>query len=129
MPTPGKPALVVKFCPTFFKRTEAAPPAAAAARGGDGGASVVAAAPSGNDSAGVAGAAGDLGAKSAKEQQEQGLDAVLDLPYRMVFAVATSDSVLLYDTEVRVGGEVGKQGYLVEREDSGGGGRKWQQFG
>ena len=87
LPCPSKASTVVRFCPRIFK-LRGQEQQGGGSSGGSGGV----ASPGGVAAAAGAGA-GD------------GCVNVLGLPYRLVLAVATMDSVLLYDMQVReVGG-------------------------
>ena len=88
----SKPSIVVRACPVMFKLRPAAAAAAApvaAASSGDGlleGANAVQLLPEEAAPPAVAGSAAP------------GSSSILALPYRMIIAVATLDSVLVYDT-------------------------------
>ncbi len=76
LPGLAKPVVAVRWCPVLFSHRE---PGHAQQLG-----------------------QGELGQQEQQEQQAQGqrCGPFPALPYRMVLAVATMDSVLLYDTQV-----------------------------
>lgn len=80
LPCPSKASTVVRFCPRIFKLKQ---------QQGD---STV-----GSDGYGSSGGEQEPAAAAAAA----GCENVLGLPYRLVLAVATMDSVLLYDMQVR----------------------------
>jgi hypothetical protein len=86
LPCPTKPSTVARFCPLLFSPRPA------------GGSSTARAAAEGSVGAAAAGGAGGDDSTSANDSSGT---SGLGLPYRMVLAVATLDSVLLYDTQVR----------------------------
>jgi len=77
LPCPSKASTVVRFCPNIFKLRQQ-----------DG------------SSAGQGSSDGEQPAAAAAGGKANGVN-VLGLPYRLVLAVATMDSVLLYDMQVR----------------------------
>jgi hypothetical protein len=87
LPCPCKASTAVKFCPLLFKLQQAAHSSS------NGSEAAAAAAPSSAEGSAVA--AGTEVAAAAVN--------AMGLPYRMVLAVATLDSVLLYDMQVRQG--------------------------
>jgi hypothetical protein len=88
LPCPSKASTVVRFCPRIFKLR------GQEQQGQQGG-----------GSSGVSGdvlAPGSVAAAAGAAGAAGGSVNVLGLPYRLVLAVATMDSVLLYDMQVRV---------------------------
>lgn len=78
LPSGRKPSVAVRFCPTLFKLSKHAGREQAA------------------DGVPTPAKLFATPQKAALEQEPQ---SGFNLPYRMVFAVATSNSILLYDTE------------------------------
>lgn len=103
LPALASPVVAIAFCPELFALRPAAPGDAAVA-------ATAAAASSPAVAPGAAGlAASPAAAASNSPQAAAGKDGganagagqpLVRLPYRMVFAVATADSVFLYDTQV-----------------------------
>ncbi|GAB4818954.1 hypothetical protein N2152v2_006000 [Parachlorella kessleri] len=97
LPGHFKPVVAVRFCPVIFKRDQQPQPQAAAAP-------AAAAAALGNDAA-LLSPAGDVQQPGGGMQQGAASSPAepaalpFDLPYTMVFAVATLDSVVLYSTD------------------------------
>jgi hypothetical protein len=85
------PVVAVAFCPSLFALRPSQPAGQATADPAAAAASSEAAAgqPAGQQK-------GDAGGQTGGKGPVQ-------LPYRMVFAVATAESVILYDTQVRLG--------------------------
>jgi hypothetical protein len=78
LPCPSKASTVVRFCPQIFRLKQQ--------QGGG---------------AGEGGSSGSAGEQEPAAAAAAGCEDVLGLPYRLVLAVATMDSVLLYDMQVR----------------------------
>ena len=90
LPVLATPVVAVAFCPSLLALRPPQPAGTATA--------APAAATGGSEAA----------AGQPDDQQEGGADGPtggkgpVQLPYRMVFAVATAESVILYDTQVRL---------------------------
>ena len=78
LPSGRKPSVAVRFCPTIFKLSRHAAKD-----------SVAEGVPTPEK----------LFTTPLKAGQEQATNTGFNLPYKMVFAVATSNSILIYDTE------------------------------
>lgn len=105
LPVLASPVVAIAFCPRLFalrpplpgdaaKAPAADAPAAAAQNGVD-----AAAAPAAQPTAQPA--AQPATEHSPSESTPAGCEELVQLPYRMVFAIATAESVFLYDTQVR----------------------------
>lgn len=112
LPVLAAPTVAVRFCPLLLRlRPEPSPVTEVVS----GAASQVAAAgvtPKGSDSAGaMTASSGEVLAVATAAVSEEGGESgqgLVHLPYRMLFAVATLDSVVIYDTQVR---------YIPPRDD------------
>lgn len=126
LPCMAKGALAVRFCPLLFKlrpqgsgsgseinNTHQGHGQQAIAAGAAGGAGMELS-PSKESKDGVAGVSSGGGEAQQRQQEQQqqqdggvvaedgkpAAESPFQLPYRMVFAAATTDSVILYDTQV-----------------------------
>lgn len=86
LPCPSKASTVVRFCPQVFKLKQQQQQGQGGSSSGEAGGS--------SDASGEQPLAAAVAAAAAGEQN------ALGLPYRLVLAVATMDSVLLYDVQV-----------------------------
>ena len=90
LPGPSKPVVAVRSCPVLFELLPTAPPAASSPSGG---------AAEKRGEAAEAGAADATPALSPGAKPAAAEPSWADLPYRAVWAVASLDSVIVYDSQ------------------------------
>ncbi len=107
LPALDAPTVAVRFCPQLFKLRPSAPSGSGAAGSSKHSTSPDSSAPAASADRAAAQPAADAPTSQASRQppqstaEEEGSAPWTALPHRMLFAVASMDSVVIYDTQVR----------------------------